>query len=66
LAMCCDNPAALAGADAVLVAVEFTLAGAGFLLEAVEAAGLPPMNTSNPAAILLSFLFGSVCQWVVC
>jgi hypothetical protein len=29
LAMCCESPAALAGADAGLVGVDITLAGAG-------------------------------------
>ena len=40
LAMCCDGAAALAGADAVLVAVDFTVLGAGFFLAGVEAAGV--------------------------
>jgi hypothetical protein len=39
LAMCCDSPAALTGAAAGLVGVDFTLAGPGFFLAGVEAGG---------------------------
>ena len=39
LAMCCDSPAALAGADAGLVGADFALTGAGFFLTGVAADG---------------------------
>ena len=39
LAMCCDNTATLAGADAGLAVADFTLAGAGFFLAGFAADG---------------------------
>src|SRR6516164_2990019 len=56
LAICCDSPAALAGADAVLVAVDFTLAGAGFFFAGVEAAGVGFGATAVEPEIRLSLV----------
>src|SRR5262245_27705115 len=52
LAICCDSPAALAGADAGLVGVGLTLAGAAFFLAGVETEGVGEAATAEPDACL--------------
>ena len=54
LAMCCESTAELAGADAGLLVVDFTLAGAGFFLAGVEAAGVGFEATAAEPEVCLS------------
>ena len=60
--MCCDSTAALAGAFAGFVAVEFTLAGAGFFLAGVEADGVGfEATAAEPDARLSLVLMVATC-----